>query len=354
MNGKRKKCLEGMACLLVLVISTGCGRLAREDGGNEESGDTMVGVYVTTEYVDPAELTGELQLTWQDIRSGKWEGERLYGTVDWKEETVEFPGISGYAMLYGGAAEEEEVNVIDDVFTDIHIGVADNGRSLRGTIRYDGGFVARKVGYLDKDGWKEDFDEDEIASVEIVEGRDGETEYMVTTTGEELLFYLNPVFCTAEGEIYLVPGNGTGAAGEGATSAEITYGETLSAGMAKGESDRETLREITFGVDFASQVSEVRTKVIQYDSGHNIIEETVFNKEAVPEKIVRQSETAYMLVEKTYEDINGDSRIRYEVINRDDISYTAYQKTETPVLIPVYIEIVDPEELPISQGPDAG
>ncbi|MDO4298867.1 MAG: hypothetical protein Q4C59_10410 [Lachnospiraceae bacterium] len=342
MNKKWKKATGTVLFLLsAFLCLNGCGRLARGDGGDEQSGDTMIGVYVTTEYVDPMELTGELQLSWQDIRSGKWGKERLYGTVDWEKETVVFPGISGYALLYGGVAEETYANVTDPVFTDIRISVSDHSYSLRGTIRYNGTSVARKIGYLSRDGWKEDFSEEEIVSVEAVEGRNGETEYTATTIGEELYFYLNPVFHTAEGEIYLVPGSGTGASSEGASSTEITYGETDTSRFLEKEAEKETVNELTFGVDFAPQVPAVREKVIQYDGMHNIIEETEFNGDAVPEKIVRRSETAYMLVEKTYADVNGDDRITYEVINRDETSYTAYQKMDTLVLMPIQIEIAD-------------
>lgn len=163
----------------------------------------------------------------------------------------------------------------------------------------------------------------------------------MTTVGEELYFYLNPVFRTAEGEIYLVPGSGTGAGSEGSSSTEITYGAAHTSQIMEKESGKEMIHELTVGVDFAPQVPAVREKVIQYDGMHNIIEETEFNGDAVPEKIVRRSETAYMLVEKTYADANGDDRITYEVINRDEISYTAYQKLDTLVLMPVQIEIAD-------------
>ncbi len=283
-NKKKRKHrnLTYYLCLPVLaaaMILGGCS-LAVPDEGMEAGGDRLIGAFITWEYLDlydmdaffqdhAGQLAGERQLSGMDLAGYQT---KLFADVekhgsgspfDWE---VSFPGAEGICFFsptwtdeFGG---EYQGSVIDPMICDVDnaLHTADEGdtRELTGTI------------------W-------------CTPGADA---------GEDLGFYLNPVYQTPQGDIYLMAGTGCSVR---QADAEIPEGAQASSSLTDErklwENGKEKTEKSSVTVKLGIMYEPVKVTLCQMDAGHQVLKEESFDPQDVPDQLDTQPGTAYILSE---------------------------------------------------------
>lgn len=323
---KLKKLLI-LALAAVLLLTTGC-QLAQPEFAT--GGDNLIGVFITTEYLDTVDWDN---ISYRDLTSGKISGGKLYGTIeDWE---LSFPGITGVYMV--SLTEEDQDgpygytthNGVDNVR--ISESSTDNGSStsMTGAIHYDrSGIVGSWEEFTDK-SYIEKYGEN--ANVRTLLHEDGTETYEVARDGVELVFYANPVYQQADGQIYTVTGSGFSVSRDGQSSTSISNKNTVTL---DGETSEE---EVKFTVEYVPTDIFESAVVTQFDAEHQVISTLEFDPETVPESIRREPGCAYMLAALA----QPDGSVVYELINNDAAWYYVYTSSPTLVVKAQSIEIVE-------------
>lgn len=282
--------MKSIICLFVLCLFlSGCSLAVPGAGADEEKEqDRLIGVFVTTEYVDLMDMESYLQEHVDELIDGEtiWVDNtdayksKLYATIDKHDSKepldweIDFKGVEGvnfframwqndgeeaFSMLSGGDA-------ISDVTT--HLYMTDGGESvdLTGTI------------YVRRDSGK-------------------------------YRFYMNPVYQTASGEIYMTGGDSGSIGGmEDGGSFSMSLKEDMSVtenGVTTGYS---TSVEVKFTV--MDEPEQIRLHYM--DEKLNILYTEEYAPGALPEKLVAKEGTVCVVVEMVFE--NGTvSRELFEV-----------------------------------------
>lgn len=307
--------------LLVLaaaVIQGGCS-LAVPDAGNKTSGDRLIGAFITREYLDlydteaflkehAGKPTGSKQLSGTDLLPDQT---KLFATVekngsaspfDWE---VSFPGAEGICFFsplwqdeYGGEYQGSVFDpVICEVNHELHTVEQEDSLELSGTI-----YQTPKTG-----------------------------------SGEDMRFYLNPVFQTTQGDIYLMSGTGCSVR---QADAEISEGEQASSSLTderKLTVNGETKTEKTsVTVKFGVMYEPVKVTFCQMDAEHQVLKEETFEPKDVPDRLHTEPGTAYILAETEKISPFGKrmvTRAVYENRQGEDDALQSYQMMENGVVL---------------------
>jgi len=322
MNRKR---IYILMSLMLLFVLSGCS-LAKEDAGKEvlESDeivqDCLIGVVVTEEHLDLFDMEAFLNDNVDKIVDGQVIEEndsvkyqdRIYATLD-KHGSDEpykwdiyFEGVDGYVLitptLHHGEGEPFHMIEGDDCFGDVntHYVTTDEGEEiyLEGTI------------YLQSGVQKTD------------------------------AYYLNPVYQTEDGEIYLVGGNGLGsnvmgeAGNEMSSTLDGTHNSTVN-GVSESYKSSVEIKFITVNLP-------IKIGFYHMNDQHEILYMQEFAPEEVPEEFEVVEGTAYVLMETEKEGVEG-VRIEREVCEPDkegQMTVKVFCPSEDGILIQKYVKIV--------------
>lgn len=292
---KRMGLLLAAGVLLAgLLTLDGC-RLAREDGA--ASGDRLIGVYVTTEYLDLLDMEAYLgDHMGQVLHGGSFTmtgdtsayEERIYAVNDSDDPLAPnytFPGLEGVA-IYSVLAKDPE-------------GGQDCWTSGEG----DQAWMHVSYGV-----------EDDQDSIEIT------ADLYVSDRVSRHAMYANPMYQTADGTVYLRSGTGaSGDLGEGATLSQ-TVEETTTL-TENGET--ETVRcKVTVTMTAIPPAETIR--VVQMSRDNEVLSFQDFPADQVPAAFTPELNTAYLLVESR----SGDAVTR-ELYDREEESFRTYRGGET-------------------------
>ena len=290
----KAKTITALSAMMILaLVLPGC-RLAREDTGTGEFGDKMVGVFVTTEHLDLFDMEGFLTDNPKVLSGGQtslsgddqqYQG-RLYAThvkrLYESEETGEksqfeeyvFEGVDGISFFsYAGFSDSGIYTgtMSDEAISGGHVGIFhgddENRRTMEGTI-----YVA---------------------------------------PADHIVFYINPVYQSADGSIYVTTGSGisvTGASGEGSAMSQ-TLEETRTItenGTAKTDS-------ISVAISISVMFAPEKVVVLQMDAGSNVIKRSEFTPGMMPDEFLPESATAYILVETFKRGNEGETSVSREI-----------------------------------------
>lgn len=259
-GSKNKRQKRIVLCLAAAVCSLSACSLASKEGTQLYSEDELIGLYVTNQYIDIA----------RDV-----EPQRLYGELDAQANEVTFEGTEGYFLLYVTLPMEDgegdcTTYITSGQFYDISSEVKDGDISVKAQIAF-------------------------------------------YSSGKEV-FYVNPVYRTQNGQIYLV--SGAGMAATASSPSEVTY-RTDAENTINGRSDS-TSREFTLAIQYKAPL---QTAVFtQMSAEGETLKRDEFGFEKLPQQYVREDETAYTLVEQR--DVLGNTV--YDVINREDSAYQLF------------------------------
>ena len=181
-----------LLAILTAIVALLCGcALARSDmDASAASRDRLIGVYITTEYIDLFDLEGYIGANASALSGGsiseadaaQYNG-RLYAKL--VDERYVFPGVDGFAFFM--ATTEHEYGTSYSNYT-------------------DEGVCGCKIAVNTNDN--EDSSE-EALELEC-------TIYGLTGRNDRHVIYTNPVYQTADGEVYLTSGHGISTSGVGA------------------------------------------------------------------------------------------------------------------------------------------
>lgn len=268
-------------CLLICLVLTlsGC-QLAQETAVKQQ--ERLIGVFVTTEYLDLFDMEGYLTANLDKLSPGgnlvldgkdsRYEG-RLYaelvpqiltdeetGATEEVQEFVfrEVEGISYFAATMPATEERESFisTVSDEAISDGHTA----------------------LNYGD--------DEEQInlrATIYLADGYNGKT------------YYTNPVYQSADGKVYAVTGSGFTAGDENSTGGIFTT--KLTESITTEENGKSKIKTTSIELSLAGMNCPEKIRVLQMDQHSRVIFQEEYDPGQLPERLTPQQETAYIIVE---------------------------------------------------------
>lgn len=317
-----------LACVLAVSFvlgATGAVTFAKDeptDNAGDASKDRLVGVFITTEYLDLFDSERYVNDNADKVLSGgeigssdraQYQG-RLYAKlVDepyTDPETGEtattkkfvFDGIEGISYFSARYTDESGTQYLgagdDDAISDAHTGLhytdAGDGIDMKGTI------------------------------------------YVSASKGSDV-FYCNPVYQTAAGEVYLVSGQG------------VSYGGELSAGMSGSQALKEEQTVTIDGksetvsssieVSFCFMDTPIGTSILQFDRDGSIVAREDYAAGALPAEITASPDTEYIIAETRMSSADGKETVTRELFRQDDETLYAFFCREDGICIKQYCSI---------------
>lgn len=296
----RHKFTLAICSVLVLWLLTGC-TLAQD--APEPGGERLVGVLVTTEYLDLFDIEAYLNDNMRSLSGGEISvdgraqqyQERLYASPVTKTLTSDETG--------------EKTEVTDYVFDSVE-GFA---------------YLAPRVPATDtRDSYVSSFSDDAISDGHMALSYGDEESSLLmegtiycSSSGFERTYYFNPVYQSADGSVYALSGSGFSVSGDTEPSEGSLYSQTLtdsSTFTENGESQTETaMVKISLSVLFPPE----KLVLLQMDSESNVIERTEYAAVALPETIAPLSDCAYLILESHKLDDTGAPLVTREIYSKD-------------------------------------
>jgi hypothetical protein len=292
-----------IGCILLLMLTLSACQLAREDGLTGQ-GDRLVGVYVTDEYLDLLDFEsylqdnapklmhgGEISADDQDKYNGRVYADLMPQTLT--RETGEpteiweyvFEGIDGIPFFLAKITQPDgEVytgSSSDNVINDAHITVG-NESSLEGTI------------------------------------------YMTPMPEKPEILYVNPVYQSSDGEVYLTTGNGISADMD---MKGATFSTTLNEKHTVTKNGKKTEETFTVTVHVAVKHPTKSVGVIQMSAENTPVSREDYAPDALPEEVTVGPDTAYVIVESKILSPSDETIVR-EIFSPGDDYFTSYAARE--------------------------
>lgn len=269
----KNKWVIGIFVVIAIFIYGFFGRsLAEKESSAKSQEDRLIGVFVTTTYLDLFDFEGYMNAHIEDfIENGSqvitdqsnYQG-RIYATlVEGTVPNYEFSDIEGIPMLLATTTDEEGESylvhgVTKEGMIDLHLytDCSDTGEknTLEGTIYY-------------------------------------------TLMQENIVFYVNPVFQTLDGQVYVTSGQGVSTGGVQGEGVAVTHTLESTMEVTEGKKSKTDMISIKLRIESRYPVSSL--KVICMDENHELIQSTEFSKEAFPTTYEVAKDTAYIVVEET-------------------------------------------------------
>jgi len=275
-------------CLLttILLALSAC-QLAKESTVPDEY--WMVGVFITTTHLDlPNPHEGQPI----PIRRGRpdfsalFQQGRLY--AQWDDEIGNFRFPDDVAGIAEGMSLFTAINPphVPNTTTISHLGGALSG------------------------GHTHIFHGDNYVRVEL-EG----TVYMVPGAAANAVIFMNPVYQTTAGEVFLTSGNAFSSHGL------LTEGRIFSTNGAETrtitENGAENTNSVSVTVNIYSMFAPTRIVLLQMDKYHQVVSSTQFAPEEMPESYNLEATTAYIIIETHRDAPDTSPAITRELIVQD-------------------------------------
>ena len=305
----KHKARIALCCLIVCIICalTGC-QLAREDAGENFTEDRLVGVLLTTEYLDLFDFEGYINDNLanmsggtipMDTRTEQYQG-RLYATLEKKvltnEETGEkveteeyiFEGIDGISYFVASISTENE-------------------RSY---------FASGSSGGVISDGHTSYIKTDD-GEVTTLEG----TVY-VSSKGQAHTYFFNPVYQSTDGQVYATAGTGISTDGNQAEGA--AFSQTMDASYTITENGKTTTDSISVKVSFSLLFPPTEIVILQMDKDSATVSRMEYVPGDVPTAIIPEQNTEYIVVETHKTNIEDKAQISRKLYGKDSESLEAF------------------------------
>lgn len=301
---------------LILALTLSACQLARKDGDIEAASDRLVGAFITKEHLDLFDFERYMNDNASKLINGgninidndsRYNG-RVYATLknriitsevtgeqyhDWEYIFEELDGIPFFsALITAPDGNSFWGSASDSAISDGHMKIGDKNE-LEGTI------------------------------------------YM--TPRSQVTVYINPVYQSADGNVYLMAGSGISCSGvndEGSVMSQ-TLEETYT--ITENGNKTESGTKVTVHVAVKNIPKLVR--VIQMNTENTPVSQEEYKPEELPESIVRRNGTAYMIVETVSAASNGEVVAR-KIVEPTDGSFVAYTVRDDGICEGKYIQIL--------------
>lgn len=277
----KAKILILLLAAVLLAAMTGC-QLAREDTGAGAQEDRLIGVLLTTEYLDLFDFEGYINDNLNRFSGGEIRPEqaqeyqgRVYAVVitetltnEETGETVEtkdyeFPGVDGIPYFTvrqdEGSFSTESDGSISDSHVAIHYGDEENGVTMEGTI------------------------------------------YVTPNAGRT--YYFNPVYQAADGRVYVMSGSGYTAGG--VRDEGEAYAQTLTATTTVTKDGKAVTDSVSVKVTVHVMHPPEKIVIVEMDEDNVMVSREVYDPGAAPEAITPEESTAYIVMETHKRDAGG-------------------------------------------------
>lgn len=268
-----KKAIGVCLVFAILVSLYGC-QLAQPESGNHTEADRLVGVFITTEYLDLNDSNAYLDEYLKDNAGSISDGDtiildsqeylgRVYATFveePYQDEdgeyhfsnTYEFEGLDGIVLANYQIQNGEESYISSSAgegICDVHSRTGGEDQGISGTV------------------W-------------------------MAKNSCEVIYYMNPIYQTADGQVYLVSGSGLHISSDvgGRTSRKMEEKVTATE---NGETYSYTFSAEIF-IDFADPAETVT--IIQMNKQDEEVKRETFVAGDLPEQFVPGDNTAYLIV----------------------------------------------------------
>lgn len=321
MKRRDKKCRKMTAvfsCMLTVPLLAGCS-LARADMQTDASQDRMIGALITDSPLDLFDMEGYIgshisslgdgdEVVMKD--TGKYGG-KLYATIkknkskDPSDWDISFKGAGGFKFLapvwtdengesYHASEYDDEIN---DVSTDVNVSETEETKTLSGTVYMLPNMIDGDVGY-----------------------------------------YVNPVYQTADGEIYAVEGGGSYSSGNTSEGEQFSVG--LSSETTVTENGKEKTDKSSVNVKLAVMYEPVKIRIYQMDGKNQVVKEEEYQPGKMPEKIKTEKKAEYLLVETKQRDADGKTVMKREIYGKgQEEDLETYFPLENGILSTQYTEV---------------
>lgn len=287
-----KRYTQLIAMLLALsALLCGCS-LARSDmDASAASRDRLIGVYITTEYIDLFDLEGYIGANPSALAGGnistsdamRYSG-RLYAEL--VDERYVFPGVDGFAFFM--ATTEHEYGTSYSNYT-------------------DEGVCGCKLAINTNDN------EDSAGEALELEC----TIYGIAGIGRRHSIYINPVYQAADGNVYLTSGHGITTSGD---TEGGSFSQSLEESTTVTDSEGSTvIRSASISVSYTVATLPIGYTLIEMDSESRELARCEYAPGMLPESYAANADTAYIIVETRTAD--GSAYALYSAENTDIVTY---------------------------------
>lgn len=296
----KHKMMIAMCCILLLYALTGC-QLALENAGADAYEDRLIGIFVTTEHLDLFDMEGYLNDNLKSLQGGNiivdgdtqnYQG-RLYAILTARtftnEETGETSKTEDYVFPIDGisyfAATVPAAEGRDSYITSISDPAISNGRM---GVNYG----------------------DETTSTTL------EGTIYVSPTGRDFTYYFNPVYQSADGNVYVTTGQRISSSGM--VSEGTLMSQTMDAATTVTENGKAKAESISIKLSINVMFSPEKTVILQMDTNSSLLSRTEYAPGAIPKVFMPEVNTTYFIVETYKRDDTGSLKISREIYGRDD------------------------------------
>ena len=315
---KTKKIIIIFVCIMLVFFTLGMTEVLHMSNtkmDEENINDRLIGVFITTDYLDLFDAEGYFNDNAEKIFSGgeinenmsnKYQG-KLYATLVKKPATgVDTSEIQmRQEYIFEGI---EGITFFSALYTDD-----------AGTYRGSSGGNAISDGKIAISST----DEGDRISLEGI--------IYASTTGGANSFYYNPVYQTGNGEVFTTSGQGMsfdGESNEGMSGSQAFTEETSTA------SDNETTTVSSYvSVTISFMDEPERVRLIQLDSESKVLSQEEYMPGKLPDRLTVDSGTEYIIVETESNGTDPNGNITRELYQPGDESLFAFYCREDGICV---------------------
>lgn len=271
------------ALILTAVLTMGLSgcQLARTDLLETVQEDRLIGMYITQEYLDLFDSEKYLNDHLNQLMSGKdlvvdeagsrEYGNRVYAVYQEKDNEIGdyvFEGLDGISFFNAQKPYMEDVTFAlqaDPEVTEIKISVSDSGQEAEGTI--------------------------------------------YCPTDRKVSFYCNPVYQTAEGEVYLLAGTGI----SGDLTDGASFSQKLDESRMTNVNGKEASEKLAVSITIQGQNAYIRHVVAQMNAQDQKLQENVYSAEEVPDSVTVLADAAYLIC-TSYQLEGGSEKVSRQIV----------------------------------------
>lgn len=319
------KRLGVMFCTIIsAALLTGC-QLAKEETALVQEKDKLIGVYMTTEYVDTfdferymAENRGDIMNDGEVVIEGDEQNayqNRIYATI---VEEVSVDEVSGERVTHQSYKfkDLEGIGYYSPVCYETEEGNA---------------YVAIESdpGICDGHNYINSADEEEQVRLEG-------TIYICPDEEGVVGVYCNPVYQCADGSVYLVPNGGMSFSGGGEGASMSHKVEDKVTVNEKGE-EKTYVNSVEIKVETTYEPTKIQ--VLQMDVSGNKLDSQEYEPGKLPEEIKPLADTEYFIIEIHKLDAAGENVVTRKMVGKDESFFQTLYAGERKVCEQTMTEI---------------
>jgi len=321
------KAMIAICCAMILCVLTGC-QLAREDAGTDAYEDRLIGVFVTTDYLDLFDFESYLGDNLKGFSGGeivmdgnteKYQG-RLYATLMLRTLTSEETG--------------ETMELGEYVFEGVE------------GVSYYSATVPASAGH---DSYKTSISDPAICNgkMHLYYGDEANSTTMegtiyISPLRTKRTYYFNPVYQSADGSVYLTSGSGF-MIGDWTLSEGEQYSQTMDATFSVTENGKAKTESISVKLSISVMFAPEKIVVLQMDSDSKLISRIDYTPGELPETFVPEPDAAYFVVETHKRDATGNVTIARDIYGKDAESMETFFVRADGVCVKHWTQINWPE-----------